>query len=166
MVREELYEFGMRRWDEPWFHDVLVVTQELRLEAVQAYRSCGASGFPGPIVLDDAEGGGEPAEAPREPSAPGPLLMAALQWQTGVKDHGILLAMADAMPEALQQEQIRAHAHARAHPKPAVAEPKRRVCPHMLRDRELVCKELEGHARSCGWMGVGCLPDNSLASFL
>lgn len=164
-LREELYDFGVRRWDEPWLHDMLVVTQELTLEEVRAYRSCGASGPAGPMVLHDSEGEGEPAEAPREASAPRPALMAALEWQTGVQDMGILLAMAEAMPEALQEEQIRAHALASARPKPEVAEQKRRVCPHMLRDRELVCKELEAHARSCGWMGEGVLPRNSIASF-
>ena len=164
-IREELYEFGVRRWDEPWFHDLLVVTQELRLEAVQAYRSCGGSGPPGPIVVDDAGGEGEPTVAPKVPGAPGPLLMKALMWQTGVQEHGILFAMAAAMPEALQQEQIRAHALACAHPHPAAQPEKRTVCPHLLKNRELVCRELDKYARSCGWPGVGRLPDKTLASF-
>ena len=63
-LRQELYEFGVRRWDEPWLHDVLVVTQELESEAVQAYRSCGGSGPPLPIVVDDEWlGEGKPTEA-------------------------------------------------------------------------------------------------------
>ena len=151
--------------------DVLVVTQELISEAVQANRSCGACGAAGPIALRDAEGEGErpsaqtaPAEAPREPSAPAAELMAALQWQTGVKEHCILLAMAEAMSEGLQQEQVRARADALALPNPAVAEVKRRLCPRVLRDRDLVCKEFDGHSRTCGWMGEGRLPCNSIVS--
>ena len=40
-IRQELYEFGMGRWNEPWLHDMFVVTQELELEELRAYRSCG-----------------------------------------------------------------------------------------------------------------------------
>eukprot|EP00959_Pyramimonas_sp_CCMP1952_P320869 6714703-Pyramimonas_sp.AAC.1 len=46
--------------------------------------------------------------------------MEALIWQTGVKDDGALLAMAAPMTEALQEEQIRAPAHA---PRQAVGVP-------------------------------------------
>eukprot|EP00959_Pyramimonas_sp_CCMP1952_P042849 896677-Pyramimonas_sp.AAC.1 len=81
-LREELYEFGVARWDVPWLHDVLVVTQELDLEAARAHRSCGGSGPPRHIVLGGAEGEGKPTDALGGPGAPSPLVMEALKWQT------------------------------------------------------------------------------------
>eukprot|EP00959_Pyramimonas_sp_CCMP1952_P068826 1436494-Pyramimonas_sp.AAC.1 len=66
--------------------------------------------------------------------------MEALIWQTGVKDDGALFAMAASVTEALQEEQIRARALARARPKPAAEPEKRKICPRTLRDRQLACQ--------------------------
>ena len=55
-LRRELYEYLMSRHKEPWLHDILVATQELEADELQAYR--------------DAEGDREDAFF-EEPGAPG-----------------------------------------------------------------------------------------------
>ena len=55
-LRRELYDYLMRRHQEPWLHDILVATQELEADELQAYR--------------DAEGDREDAFF-EEPGAPG-----------------------------------------------------------------------------------------------
>ena len=93
------------------------------------------------------------------------ILLKALEWHTGLKDEGILMTVAGAMPEALRQEQIRLHAASTAQPLPAPAETKIVVRPWLLKDRRKVRQHVDKHCRSCGWTGEGRLPRNSLRSF-
>ena len=167
-IRQELFQYGMDRWREEWLHDMLVVTQELEQEAVTAHRSCGADGPPEEEnrscgADDPHEQGDEQTEG--RAHAADTILLKALEWHTGLKDEGILMSVAGAMPEALRQEQIRLHAASTAQPLPAPAETKIVVRPWLLGDRRKVCQHVDKHCRSCGWTGEGRLPRNSLRSF-
>ena len=168
-IRQELFQYGMDRWREEWLHDMLVVTQELDQEAVTACRICEADGPPEEEnrscgADDPHEEGDEKTEG--RAHAADTILLKALEWHTGLKDEGILMSVAGAMPEALRQEQIRLHAASTAQPLPAPAETKIVVRPWLLGDRRKVCQHVEKHCRSGGWTGEGSRQGTHSAGFV
>ena len=83
------------------------------MAAVHAYRSCEHLPQSVPQLRGDEVEGGVPQLRGDEGGGCTPaastILFEALKSQTGVEDESILMAIADAMPEALWQEQIRAY---------------------------------------------------------
>ena len=84
-----------------------------------------------------------------------------------MKDLGVVMAIADRLPVLVQQEQVAAHKESQLAPKAprAAAQEQRRINPHLLRDRDMVCKAFETHAKDRGWDGDGKKPNGALKTF-
>ena len=167
-IRQALYKYVVDRWEEPWLHDLLARAQEISWEAVEAYRTCGAGPCLVAVADDDAGPADEVVETQGKPSTVvSSALEAALQWSTGLRDPGTLALVAQALPPAVREEQVREHTAAKERPAaPAGTEgAKRVVYPHMLKDRPLHTSAFDEHAREQGWQGHGRLPWNASRGF-
>ena len=78
-----------------------------------------------------------------------------------------VMSIADRLPVLVQQEQVAAHKDSQLAPKAprAAAQEQRRINPHLLRDRDMVCKAFEAHAKDRGWDGDGKKPRGALPTF-
>ena len=98
-----------------------------------------------------------------------PGILHALEWTCDVKDAGVLAPIAQSLPPALQREQVAAHRKSMACPVAATAAPpeqKRRINPHLVRDRHLVCAALRDAGAKVGWDGVKRMPHGFLKGWV
>ena len=70
------------------------------------------------------------------------------------------MSVAAKLPAPVQQEQVAQHRASQLAPKAPTpdAPPKRRINPHLLKDREDVCKAFHQYAKDRGWSGEGKVP--------
>ena len=180
-IRADLYEFIMSRHNQPWLHDMLVLTQELTAEQVQKFRE--SEGDHDDSWLEDPGGGGSGGGGAGDAGGPAqtavavtpppalknvPGILEALKWSCGVEDLGVLMSIADKLPVLVQGEQVAAHQESQLAPKaPKRAAPeKRRINPHMLRDRDIVCQAHNKHVGDSGWDGLRKFSYASRRTFL
>ena len=78
------------------------------------------------------------------------------------------MSIAAKLPVPVQQEQVAQHREFQLAPKaPTPAAPeKRRINPHVLKDREDVCKAFHQFAKDRGWSGEGRIPYGTRKPFL
>ena len=157
-IRKELFDFGMENRNEQWLRDMVVVFQDQKVKASRLYRSCNLDGLRLQTVPqhDDVEGD-EKTEGGAHVAVT--IFFEALQRRTGVTDVGVLMSMAVAMPDALQQEQIRAHAAAAA-----LGDTRIVVRPWLAEDHLKVFQRSGECVRSCGWQRGNRLPRHSIVS--
>ena len=148
---------------QPALQEMMAAAQEIDWEDLKAFIPADKH-FGGGIVdlvsdVSPAVAGDLGANVVREFSE---LEFQALEWATGVKDKGQLSSIADQIPEAVLEEQIRAY-EGRTEPQ---TRPKRNVVyPHLLKCRNDIAQAFDAYARGRGWAGEGRLPYGSAAAF-
>jgi hypothetical protein len=137
--------------------DIMVACQEISKDDLDAYRSRGivppgkALGEPSDAGAETKEGQVEEHDA--EHGEVTEALIQALSWSTGVKDRGLLVALAAELPVVLREEQVRKYARAkREDPLEKKLQVKNLlVNAQHVASRMQVAKKYYEHLRSCGW---------------
>ena len=172
---QELADYLLDRARAPWMHDLMVLTQELQQEALEAFRSAP------PEVIDltrtceresdrvpqlRAPSAGSFAAAGEAPLAISDEVFDALGFVTGVKDRAVLVNVASELPAAVLEEQVRSF---RQRSSDLALAPKVTpfvVHPQNVSSRNQTAARFDAFLRSCGWRRGDTVPYGATRRFL
>ena len=104
------------------------------------------------------------ADQPLEADDSGEVVK-ALAWATGLKEHALIVGLAESLPDVVLEEQRRAY-RAREPKKPKTEPLKILVYPHLLRSRMQVAAALNADLRRKGWVSGTRLPHGACSQFM
>ena len=183
----------MARIREPWMHDVMYACHEIsaadltlvrtlyKNATTAAERPAAVAEGEGAAAVAEGEGAAAVAEGPCQEITPGDLgehaeskpddqtavVLAALDWATKLHDHGMLVGLADALPQAVIDEQVRNYQASQGVVAKVSSERHRiLVYPHLLKSRMQTAAALDTFLRSTGWAAGTRLPRNACPHFL
>ena len=169
----------MARIRQPWMQDLMVACQEISPEDVALVRAERLDAVAEqPLGADDSAWRqvrtspplpeAAVADQPLEADDSGELVK-ALAWATGLKEHALIVGLAESLPDVVLEEQRRAYlasAAVAAGSKPETEPPKILVYPHLLRSRMQVAGALNADLRRKGWVNGTRLPHGACAQFI
>ena len=169
-------DYLLNRVQVPWMHDLMVSCQEISAADVELFH---ARSLPDehpdehPAVVDRPS---EVAPAPKPAVADQPLqtddggeMLKALAWATKLKDHAIIVGLAESLPHAVLEEQLRAYRASTAiaeAPKPEAASPRILVYPHLLKSRMQVAAAFNAYLLRQKWVIGTRLPYKACSDFI
>ena len=160
-------------------HDLMVACQEISLEDVALVRAERLDAVAEqPLGADDSAWTqvrtspplpkAAVADQPLEADDSGEVVK-ALAWATGLKEHALIVGLAESLPDVVLEEQRRAYLATKAiaaGPKPVTEPPKILVYPHLLRSRMQVAAALNADLRRKGWVNGTRLPHGACCQFM
>ena len=156
-------------------HDLMVACQEISLEDVALVRAERLDAVAEqPLGADDSAWTqvrtspplpkAAVADQPLEADDSGEVVK-ALAWATGLKDHALIVGLAESLPDVVLEEQRRAY-RAREPKKPKTEPLKILVYPHLLRSRMQVAAAWNADLRRQGWVEGTRLPHGACSQFM
>ena len=160
-------------------HDLMVACQEISLEDVALVRAERLDAVAEqPLGADDSAWTQVRTSPPLPEAAVAdqPLVayhsgevVEALAWATGLKEHALIVGLAESLPDVVLEEQRRAYLATKAiaaGPKPVTEPPKILVYPHLLRSRMQVAAAWNADLRRQGWVEGTRLPHGACSQFM
>ncbi len=169
---QEIADYIVERIRFAWFLDVMVLTQEVTTDEVQALRRL-QSAFddeelvpqPGATAAAVASSGGSGVvEVDGERVCE--ELVQAIQWYTGLSDSACALDVARELMPAERDEQLLRYRNRGCEHKAAAQKQKRAVVPSLLSSRMEIAGAFDEHIRSAGWSRGKRVPYGGTRSFL
>lgn len=165
----------MERLRFPWMQDLMAALQEIAAEDVALFRAADKSGsalvqrHSAVAVSSSDVGSREQANAGSDAIGKADLTLKALSWSTKLQDHSLVVALADALPAGVLEEQVRLY-EARDGIVAVAADPPAKspilVQPHLLKSRMQAAAAFHEYLIGEGWIETSRLPRGACPTFI
>ena len=171
-AREEISDYLLARVKKPWIQEVMGTLQEVNLDDVRQILREPADAKWGDTAVAVAKRDIQPTAvavvvevADQDTAAAVGLRRDAIEWVTKSKDHSFIANLADTLPAAVADEQVRLYQASKCaavvpHAPQAIV-----VYPHLLKSRQEAARLFDTELRNAGWAPGTRLPRFSASKF-